>query len=74
MQQVEIVTIGDADGVVLPKELLVRLGLSCGDFAGIDFENGTLRLFKMDDPYTRAMHAGRDCFDRYPATLVELAR
>ncbi len=74
MIHTKISAIGNSAGVILPKELLVQLGLSRGDTVGVEVEDGGLRIVKLDDSYNRAIDAGRECFDRYPATLAELAR
>ncbi len=74
MIRTKISAIGNSAGVILPKELLVQLGLTRGDTVGVEVEDGSLRIVKLDDSYNRAIEAGRECFDRYPATLAELAR
>ena len=75
MIQLKISAIGNSAGVVLPKELLARLGVQRGDMLQIiDDGDAGLRIVKADDSYNRAMEAGRECFDRYPQTLAELAK
>ena len=74
MIHTKISAIGNSSGLILPKEVLVELGLARGDTVGVEIEGGALRIVKLDDAYNRAMAAGRECFDRYPETLAELAR
>lgn len=74
MIQTKVSAIGNSSGIILPKEVLVELGLSRGDTVGVEIDGGTLRIVKLDDAYNRAIEAGRECFDRYPETLAELAR
>ena len=74
MIQTKVSAIGNSSGIILPKEVLVELGLSRGDTVGVEIDSGTLRIVKLDDAYNRAIEAGRECFDRYPETLAELAR
>lgn len=74
MIHTKISAIGNSAGIIVPKELLVELGLLRGDTVGVEVEGGALRIVKLDDAYNRAIEAGRDCFDRYPATLAELAK
>lgn len=74
MIHTKISAIGNSAGIIVPKELLVELGLARGDTVGIEIEGGSLRVIRLDDAYNRAMDAGRECFDRYATTLAELAR
>ena len=70
----KISAIGNSAGIIVPKEMLVELGLLRGDTVGLEVEGGSLRVVRLDDAYNKAMDAGRECFDRYPATLAELAK
>ena len=74
MIQVKIGAVGNSAGVILPKDILARLGVQKGDTVQLDVEDGVLRIVKVDDAYNRAIETGRECFDRYPATMAELAR
>ena len=53
--------------------MLVKLGLLRGDTVGLEVEGGSLRIVRLDNAYNKAIDAGRECFDRYSATLAELA-
>lgn len=75
MIQLKISAIGNSAGIVLPKEVLARLGVQRGDtLQVIDDGEAGLRFVKADNAYSRAIEAGQECFDRYPQTLAELAR
>ena len=75
MIHVKITAIGNSAGVLLPKELLARLGVERGDTLEVVDDGGPgLRFVKSDDAYCRALAAGRECMDRYPLALAELAK
>ncbi len=75
MIQLKISAIGNSAGVVLPKDVLARLGVQRGDTLQIIDDGGAgLRIVKADDAYNHAMAAGHECFDRYPQTLADLAK
>lgn len=74
MIQVKVSAVGNSAGVILPKDVLARLGVQKGDTVQIEFEGDSLRIVKADGTYPRALDAGRECFDRYPATMAELAK
>ena len=75
MIQLKITSIGNSAGIVLPKEVLARLGVQRGDTLQlIDDGAGGMRIVKADGTYNSAMDAGRECFDRYSQTLSDLAK
>jgi len=74
MINTKISAIGNSAGIIVPKEMLIELGLTRGDTVGVEIDGATLRVVKLDGAYNRAIDAGRECFDRYPATLAELAK
>lgn len=74
MINTKISAIGNSAGIIVPKEMLIELGLARGDTVGVEVDGTTLRVVKLDDAYNRSIEAGRECFDRYPATLAELAK
>lgn len=75
MIQLKISAIGNSSGVVLPKEVLARLGVQRGDMLQlIDDGDAGMRIVKADDAYNSAMDAGRECFSRYSQTLSDLAK
>lgn len=74
MIHTKVSAIGNSAGIIVPKEMLVELGLTRGDTVGVEIDGGSLRVVKLDDGYNRAIEAGRECFDRYASTLAELAK
>ena len=75
MQQLKISAIGNSAGIILPKELLTRLGVEKGDSVELhDDGQGGLRIVKANNAYAEAIAAGTDCFDRYPQTMSDLAK
>jgi putative addiction module antidote len=74
MQHVKITAIGNSAGIILPKDVLARLGVERGDTITLVEEPGALRIVRADDAYNQAVDAGRECFDRYPQTMADLAR
>ncbi|WP_439545565.1 AbrB/MazE/SpoVT family DNA-binding domain-containing protein [Sandarakinorhabdus sp.] len=75
MHQLKITAIGNSAGIILPKELLARLGVEKGDSIELhDDGQGGLRIVKSGDAYAAAMAAGLDCFERYPQTMADLAK
>lgn len=75
MQQLKITAIGNSAGIILPKDVLAHLGVEKGDTVTlVDDGPSGLRIIKSDDAYARAIDAGRECFDRYPQTLADLAK
>lgn len=75
MQRLKITAIGNSAGIILPKDLLARLGVDKGDSVELhdDGQNG-LRIVKADNIYAAAMAAGQECFDRYSQTMSDLAK
>lgn len=74
MQHVKITAIGNSAGIILPKDVLARLGVERGDSLELVEVDGGLHIVRADDAYNNALDAGRECFDRYPQTLADLAR
>lgn len=74
MQHVKITAIGNSAGIILSRDVLARLGVERGDTVALVEDGDGLRIMRSDDAYARAMDAGRECFDRYPQTLADLAR
>ncbi len=75
MSALKLVSIGNSVGVILPKELLARLGVQKGDtLQAIETEDG-LRLMTAAAPEFEAhMRVARDIMHRRRAVLRELAK
>jgi putative addiction module antidote len=72
--KLEIKKIGNSTGIILPKELLVRLGLTQGDelFVTETPEGVMMRPNKPD--FERGMEIARKAMKTYRNTLKELAK
>ena len=74
MTTLKLTSIGNSVGVVLPKELLVKLGLRKGDtLYAVETENG-LRLTTSDAEFEAQMAVARRIMKERRAVLRELAK
>ena len=74
MTALKLTSIGNSVGVVLPKELLVKLGLQKGDtLYAVETENG-LRLTTSDAEFEAQMVVARRIMKERRAVLRELAK
>jgi putative addiction module antidote len=70
---VTIRKIGNSDGIIIPKEVLDRLGLKTGDSLELHVENGSITLKPVDEDLTRQLEAARYFMDKYKVALKKLA-
>lgn len=74
MHQLKITAIGNSAGIILPKELLARLGVEKGDVLTlVDTPNG-VELTAFDPQFDEQMKAAREVMGRYRNALRELAK
>lgn len=67
--------VGNSLGVVLPKEVLLRLNVAEGDTVCVtDAADGSLRISATNPEFVRQMEAVEDVVRRYRHTLRELAK
>lgn len=66
--------IGSSDGIIIPKEVLDRLGLRAGDILDIREENGNIVLVPVQDDLAEQLKAARLGTEKYKAALRELAK
>jgi putative addiction module antidote len=72
--KLELKKIGNSTGLILPKELLARLGLQQGDSVVVT-ENGTgLSISRDEQVLTEGMEIARAAMKTYRAALTELAK
>lgn len=73
--ELKIIKIGNSLGVILPKQVLAKLGVAAGDTAisVIDTPDG-LELRAKDDGFTAQMAAAREVMERRRKALRELAK
>lgn len=74
MTALKLTSIGNSVGVVLPKEMLVKLGLQKGDTVyAVETENG-LRLTTSDPEFEAQMVVARRLMKKWRNVLHELAK
>lgn len=73
--KLEIKKIGNSTGIILPKELLARLGLQQGDAVFVtEGPNQTVQLSTFDPHHAKVMEIGREVFREYRETFKALAK
>jgi putative addiction module antidote len=72
--KLEIKKIGNSTGLILPKELLARLGLEQGDSVIVSETPHGLTLTKADETFERGLEIARRAMKTYHNTLKELAK
>jgi putative addiction module antidote len=74
MAELKLIGIGNSVGVILPREMLVKLGLQKGDTVhAIETDNG-LRLTVADPNFEAQMEVARRVMKERRAVLRELAK
>ena len=66
--------IGNSEGVIIPKEMLERLGVGAGDRLDIVETRDGLQLGKPDTDFAEQMRAARQGMKKYHDALRELAK
>ncbi len=74
MQTLKLTQIGNSVGVVLPRDLLARLGVEKGDTLFVSESPDGLRLVRTDPEFETQMKAARDVMKKRRAVLNELAK
>ena len=72
--KVELKRIGNSTGIILPKDLLARLGLEQGAELTITETPEGLRLSKADPTFDKGMEIARKAMQKYQNALRELAK
>ncbi len=65
--------IGNSLGVIIPKEMLDRLGMKEGDVLDLESDEKTLHLKNLDEDFQRQMQAADVFMERYKIALKKLA-
>ncbi len=74
MSALKLTQIGNSVGLILPKELLAKLGVTKGDtLYAVETENG-IRLTTADPEFEAQMNVAREIMKRRRAVLRELAK
>ena len=74
MVAVKVTQIGNSLGLVLPKEVLSRLGVSKGDHLFLVPEEGGYQLTAFDAGVARQIERAEEITRRYRNTLKKLAQ
>ncbi len=72
--KLELKKIGNSTGIILPKELLARLGLTQGDVVDVTESSDGLTLRPSDETFARGMEIARAAMKQYRNTLKELSK
>jgi len=72
--KVQIKKIGNSDGLILPKELMHRLGLKRGQQLHIVELAGGFQLLPYDPDFEKTMNLADEIMDEYRDTLAALAK
>ncbi|WP_430240724.1 AbrB/MazE/SpoVT family DNA-binding domain-containing protein [Neorhizobium sp. DAR64861/K0K2] len=65
--------IGNSEGIIIPKEILERMGLRAGDNIDLSEEAGKLVLKPLDDDFNRQLEHAERFMDRYKVALKKRA-
>lgn len=71
---VTIRKIGNSEGIIIPKEVLDRLGLKAGDTVEIREESGSISLVPEQADLAEQLEAARMGMQKYKIALRELAK
>lgn len=73
--KLEIKKIGNSTGLILPKELLARLGLAQGDSVFVtETPEKALKITGYDPDHEKVIELGREVFKEYRETFKALAK
>ena len=72
--KLEIKKIGNSTGLILPKELLARVGLEQGNQVVVSETPHGFTISKSDDTFEKGLEIARKAMKTYHNTLKELAK
>lgn len=72
--KLEIKKIGNSTGLILPKELLARLGLEQGNQVVVSETPHGFTISKSDETFEKGLEIARKAMKTYHNTLKELAK
>jgi putative addiction module antidote len=72
--KLEIKKIGNSTGIILPKDLLARLGLQQGDAVVLNETPTGFTVSKGDETFEKGLEIARKAMKTYRNTLTELAK
>lgn len=71
---VTIRKIGNSEGIIIPKEILDRMGVKAGDELTLKEESGQIQLVPQNTDLTEQLKAARMGMEKYRVALRELAK
>ncbi len=71
--QVTIRKIGNSEGVIIPKEVLLGLGLKAGDELTLEVPAGGIFLKKREEEFAQQLALAEKFMSRYETALKKLA-
>ena len=74
VMKLELKRIGNSTGLILPRDLLTRLGLDQGDSVVITEAPGGFKVSKYDETFARGLDIARKAMKTYRNALEELAK
>ena len=74
MAELKLTGIGNSVGVILPRELLVKLGLQKGDSLFVSYTADGLKLSVADPEFEAQMEVARRLMKKWRNVLSELAK
>lgn len=75
VMKIEIKKIGNSDGLLIPRELMLRLDLKRGQQLHItELPGGGFQALPYDPDFERTMELAEDTMDKYRDTLATLAK
>ena len=75
MVALKLTTVGTSTGVVIPKEMLVRMNVGKGDVLyAVEAADGTYRLTPYDPAFAEKIEKADEIMRRYRNTLHVLAK
>ena len=74
MQHVKVTQVGNSLGVVLPKDIVERLGIARGQQLTLSVTENGIELSPFDGEFEEQMRLAEEIMDEYRDTLRELAK
>ncbi|MBP2547316.1 putative addiction module antidote [Neorhizobium galegae] len=65
--------IGNSEGIIIPKEVLDRVGVRAGDSLELREEDGRITLHPLEDDFQRQLAHAESFMDKYKVALKKLA-
>ena len=72
--KIELKKIGNSTGVILPKDLLARLGMAQGDVVDVTETPDGFAVRRHDETFAKGMEIARKAMKTYANALRELAK